>query len=219
MAEKMLVTQALDERDLLVKKIGDKIAKASFTDVKKQNEEKVMEGRLNEVDFRKDAESAYQQIMDLIQRFQKIDAAIVASNAATMIHTSFGDYTVAGAISLRSRMRGFSSYDDEADFEQNLFNKMKNELDRRLITIENKNKQLETTAESMRLSILGKDSKGKDDKPLEVVATYVKENTAELVDPLDVQKKVEEIQERRTKLLSELDTQIKVSNATTFIEI
>ncbi len=26
MAEKMLVTQALDERDLLVKKIGDKIA-------------------------------------------------------------------------------------------------------------------------------------------------------------------------------------------------
>lgn len=32
MSEKMLVTQALDERDLLVKKIGDKIAKASFVD-------------------------------------------------------------------------------------------------------------------------------------------------------------------------------------------
>ena len=30
MSEKMLVTQALDERDLLVKKIADKIAKASF---------------------------------------------------------------------------------------------------------------------------------------------------------------------------------------------
>lgn len=28
MSEKMLVTQALDERDLLVKKIADKIAKA-----------------------------------------------------------------------------------------------------------------------------------------------------------------------------------------------
>ena len=32
MSEKMLVTQALDERDLLVKKIGDKIAKANFVD-------------------------------------------------------------------------------------------------------------------------------------------------------------------------------------------
>lgn len=75
------------------------------------------------------------------------------------------------------------------------------------------------TAENMRLCILGKDSKAKDDKPLEVVDTYMMENTAELVDPLDVQKKVGEIQEKRAKLLSELDTQIKVSNATTFIEI
>ena len=81
MSEKMLVTQALDERDLLVKKIGDKIKKASFSDMKKHNEEKVMEGRLTEEDFRKEAESAYQQINDLIARFQKIDAAIVASNA------------------------------------------------------------------------------------------------------------------------------------------
>ena len=41
MADKMLVTQALDERDLLVKKINDKIAKASFVDTIKPNEEKV----------------------------------------------------------------------------------------------------------------------------------------------------------------------------------
>jgi hypothetical protein len=38
-----------------------------------------------------------------------------------MIHTSCGDYTVAGSVSLRSRMRGNGSYDDEADFEQSLF--------------------------------------------------------------------------------------------------
>lgn len=41
MGEKMLVTQALDERDLLVKKITDKIAKASFVDTIKPNEDKV----------------------------------------------------------------------------------------------------------------------------------------------------------------------------------
>lgn len=219
MAEKMLVTQALDERDLLVKKIQDKIEKASFTDVKKRNEEKVLDRRIPEENFRQEAESAYQQIMDLVERFQKIDAAIVASNAVTMIHTSFGDYTVAGAISLRSRMRHSGSYEGEADFEQSLFIKMKNELDRHLISIDNRNKQLEVAAEGMRLSILGKDSKVKDDKSLEVVNTYVKENTTELIDPLDVRKKIAEIQEKRAKLLSELDTQIKVSNATTFIEV
>ena len=37
MSEKMLVTQALDERDLLVKKISDKIDKASFVDTIKVN--------------------------------------------------------------------------------------------------------------------------------------------------------------------------------------
>ena len=87
MAEKMLVTQALDERDLLVKKIQNKIAKASFTDVKKRNKKNVLDRRILEEGFRQEVESAYQQIMDLIERFQKIDAAIVASNAATMIHT------------------------------------------------------------------------------------------------------------------------------------
>lgn len=219
MAEKMLVTQALDERDLLVKKIGDKIAKASFTDVKKHNEEKVIEGRLTEEDFRKDAESAYQQILDLIQRFQKIDAAIVASNAATRINTSYGEFTVAGAISLRSRLRGAGSYDGEADFESALQNKMAREFERRVEFAEMKNKQLQNTAESMRLSILGKDTKVKEDKPLEVVDTYVRENTTEIVDPLDVQKKVAALQEKRNNLLTELDTQIKVSNATTFVEI
>ena len=52
-----------------------------------------------------------------------------------------------------------------------------------------------------------------------MVDAYVKENTTELVDPLDVKKKLEQLEEKRNTLLTELDTQIKVSNATTFIEI
>ena len=59
----------------------------------------------------------------------------------------------------------------------------------------------------------------KMDRPLDVVDAYVKENTTELVDPLDVKTKLEELEEKRNILLAELDTQIKVSNATTFIEI
>ena len=219
MADKMLVTQALDERDLLVKKIQDKIEKAAFVDTVKPNEEKVLDARVSRDEFAKDAESAYQQIRDLIDRFQKIDAAIVASNAKTKIRTSYGEYTVAGAISLRSRLRGAGSYDGDADFESALQRKMENEYERRVELAEMKNKQLQTTAEGMRLSILGKDTKVKDDKPLEVVETYVKENTTELVDPLNIKEKAAALTEKRDTLLTELDTQIKVSNATTFIEI
>jgi hypothetical protein len=219
MSEKMLVTQALDERDLLVKKIVDKIEKASFVDTMKPNEEKVYAKRISKEDYAKEAESAYQQIMDLIERFQKIDAAIVASNAQTEITTSYGKFSVAGAISLRSRLRGVGGYQSNADFEGILQNKMKMEYNDRVRSCDIKNCQLQSTAEEMRLSILGRDAKIKDDKPLSVVEAYVKENTTELVDPLDVKKKLEALEEKRNTLLTELDTQIKVSNATTFIEI
>lgn len=42
MSEKMLVTQALDERDLLVKKINDKIQKMQVVDTKKHYETKTI---------------------------------------------------------------------------------------------------------------------------------------------------------------------------------
>ena len=106
-----------------------------------------------------------------------------------------------------------------ADFEGRLQDKLNSEYNERVRFCDMKNSQLQNTAESMRLSILGRDSKAKDDKPLGVVDAYVKENTTELVDPLDVKKKIELLEEKRNILLTELDTQIKVSNATTFIEI
>lgn len=133
--------------------------------------------------------------------------------------TSYGSFTVAGAISLRARLRGMGAYDGEADFEGKLQEKLQNEYNERVRFCDNKNSQLQMTAENMRLSILGRDAKTKDEKPLSVVETYVRENTTELVDPLDVKKKLEKLEEKRNILLTELDTQIKVSNATTFIEI
>jgi len=175
--------------------------------------------RIGKEEYAKEAESAYQQIMDLIDRFQKIDAAIVASNATTEITTSYGTFTVAGAIALRSRLKGAGAYGSDADFEGKLQCKLATEYNERIQFADRKNTHLETTAEEMRLSILGKDSKTKDEKPLGVVDAYIKENTTTLVDPLDIKKKIEALDEKRNTLLTELDTQIKVSNATTFIEV
>ena len=55
MSEKMLVTQALDERDLLKKKISDKIGKASFVDTIKENEENVFKNRVSREEFARQA--------------------------------------------------------------------------------------------------------------------------------------------------------------------
>lgn len=216
--EKMLVTQALDERDFLAKKIMDKIENFRAVDYAKHNESKTWGEKKDRNEFEAETKSAYQQILDLSARYDKIEAAIVASNAATKVATSFGEYTVAAAIALKNRLSEDALFVKNA-FEARLLQKMQNQYDRCMLRIDEKNSDLECTAESMRLSILGKDTKTKDDKPLEVVETYIRENTAELVDPLHIVAKIEEISERRNKLLKELETQIKVSNATTLIAI
>lgn len=215
----MLVTQALDERDLLVKKIGDKIRKASFVDMAKHNEEKVIEAKLTRSEYETQAKADYQQILDLIDRYQKIDAAIVASNASTYIETSYGRFTVAGAIAMRSRLKSTGAYGDGAAFESSLIKKMEKEYESCVGDADDKNRDLQETAEQMRLSILGKDNKTKETRPLDVVDTYVKENTTELVDPIDIQNKIETLRTKRDTLLTELNTQIKVANATTTIEV
>ena len=219
MAEQMLVTQALDERDLLAKKIRDKIDNATFIDSIRNNEDKTMESRVSKAEFTKSAKASYQQIMDLIERYQMIDAKIIASNAETFIDTSYGKFSVAAAISLRNRLREKLRNGKHGDFETMLRDHLENDYDYFVEMIEEKNKQLKSTAENMRLSILGKDSKNKEERPLKVVDEYVKENTTEMVDPLSVQKKIEELTTKRDTLLTELDTRIKVSNATTLISL
>lgn len=219
MSEKLLITQALDERDLLVKKINAKINSASFLDTIKNNEVTVAGARIGKEEFAKQAAAAFQQINDLIARFQKIDAAIVASNATTKIQTSYGEFTIAGAISLRGRLRGTGAYRDDAEFEGTLLQKMERDLYNKVQSVDEKNRKMQSAAEQMRLTLLGKDTKTKDDTPLAVVESYVRENTTVLVDPLGIEKMIEEMKEKRDTLLRELDTQIKVSNATTYIEI
>lgn len=215
MENKLLITQALDERDLLVKKINSKIERIDFVDGKKRNEEKVIQQVITKEEFCKKVKTSYQQIQDLIKRYQKIDEAIITSNANTYIETAFGTYSVAVALSMRNRLRELNAM----DFETILRNKMEENYYEVLELKDLRNRRLEEDAEKMRLSILGKDGKYKDDKPLSVVDAYISENTVELIDPLNVLDEIESLKDKHTTLLSELETKIKISNATTFIEI
>lgn len=215
MENKLLITQALDERDLLVKKINSKIERIDFVDGKKRNEEKVIQQVITKEEFCKKVKTSYQQIQDLIKRYQKIDEAIITSNANTYIETSFGTYSVVVALSMRNRLRELNAM----DFETILRNKMEENYYEVLELKDLRNRRLEEDAEKMRLSILGKDGKYKDDKPLSVVDAYISENTVELIDPLNVLDEIESLKDKHTTLLSELETKIKISNATTFIEI
>ena len=228
--EQMLVTQALDERDLLEKKIRHKIATAKLVDYAKNNESRTYESRMEREEFNEKVKAQFQQISDLIKRYQRIESAIIASNASSTIDTSFGTYTVAEAIALRNRMRTRESVGNQetsdglrrnvtGGFRRLLADEMVRQHVSALNTIAAKNRTLETQAEVMRLNILGKDTKVREDKPLAVVDAYVQEHRAELLDPLDLVGRSRQILEDEELLLKELDSQIKISNATTMLTI
>ena len=157
MSEKMLVTQALDERDLLVKKLKDKIAQIRLVDTKRVNEEKTNGQRVTYDEFAAAATSAYQQITDYIYRYQRLDAAIVASNASHFVETSHGRFSVAGAIALRARLKGEGIYDADGAFEKALQVQFETQMNTALRETDMRNRAMEAQADSMRMAIVGKD--------------------------------------------------------------
>ena len=147
-------------------------------------------------------------------RFWRLNRAIIRSNANTILKTSQGDLSVAEVISMRDELKSIEPY----NFRASLISKMEEEEAARKIEVSIANKSLAEKAESMRLAILGKDSNKRDDKPLEVVNEFIKQNTTELLDPLSINKKIEEFKDFNSKILREFDSAIKVSNAITYIE-
>ena len=185
MAERMSVTQALDERDLLVKQINDKMAYTSFVEVI-GCEESILPGQqISRTEYAGRAESAYRRIIELMERYHRIHAAIMTSNSGTWIETSFGRFTVAVALSLRSRLQGTGTYEYDSDFEGNLCRKLRKEYEEKL----------------------------------KLAKSSTPEGGMELLDPLKAQERAELLEERKDMLIRELDTQIKVSNAVTLIEL
>lgn len=68
-----------------MKKINDKINAATFTDIVKHNEDTVYERRLTREEYKRAVESTYQQICDLIERYNmSIENYNFACNTKTL---------------------------------------------------------------------------------------------------------------------------------------
>lgn len=238
---RITVVQALDERDLLVKKIMNKTQKAQFVDLMKPKAAVTWERRITRAAFAAEAQSALQQIQDLIVRYDSLNAAITAANAATYLDTSQGRMTVSCAIALRNRLRGSGPYGELTDFEGRLVKRMekcyreeqelmrkKNEGIRREAAVQHKGNT--ASGSSARVVLLknagaqerSKELRGNVKDGAGTADGFRQEKNPELmrmVDPLNLRRRAEEIAERREALLAELETKIKISNATTFVTV
>ena len=216
MARKILVAEALDERDLLAKKITDKIGKISFVDVIRPNEENVFNLRQEKGKYIAKVKSGYQQL-------QKLDEAILVSNANAAIRTEIGEMTVASAILLRSRMKETEklSGTGKKDFGMQFLNELEQQYTNAVLQAKQENENLQRRADMMRKQMDGNSTTpaAENKNTEDFLKQYVHENSVRVVDPLDLKNRLEEMKKQQKKLLKELDMKIKVSNALTYVEV
>ena len=220
----LLMIHALDERDLLRSRIMGKIGKITFLDYKKQCEERTAETLMEEKAFCDKVKDEFQSIKDLIRNYDELDAAIIASNATTIVKTKYGNYTVAAAIALKQRLKLSNGRDINKaalllDKNLDLKKDFESEMIDIMAKLKNAQTALEASAEGMRNSILGGDKAKKDSASIAVVDEYLKKNSYKLVDPLSLADKLQSLKEEREDLYKELDTAVKISNATTMIQV
>lgn len=207
--ETMTVHKALAELKVLDSRIENAILSGDFVITKKNNQDTV-KGKTAE-QYKAKALDVYQKASDLIRRRNAIKNAVVVSNANTKVKIGDTEYTVVEAIERKNH--GMDYYIQLRDFLSQQFAKQKSELEKH-------NASLQQKAEQFAMGMMnGKEVKTDSEEYIAVVDTYIKANTMMLLDPLGIEKKIEELDDMINKFLPEVDAALSVSNAVTTITI
>lgn len=214
--EKMIVTQALDERDLLKKKIRDAIAKCDFVAVQKPGDDVIAQDKQKVADYEAEVKASFQSIRDMMDRYTRLDAAILLANATTKIEVAGKTMTRAAAINLRKMMKGQGLAD--TDFTDVMIRKMTTDLDRARLKIARSQEVADRQREVMSNSLVSSDKKVLSEDNLKSITAYCDNLVLKLVDPIDIEKTIADMQEKWDNLSTNLESAIRISNATTYVE-
>lgn len=206
--EKMLVTQALNELNLLDARIQRETNIAKFITAAKTNEKNVTPNVTKE-EFGIRAKASYQSILDLIKRRDAIKKAIVASNAVTEVTINGETMTVASAIELKTSI----------EYEAGLLVMMKNQYERAKSDVGMQNIRLQEKIDTfISQNISGKEAKTKKDDYAALVDPIRTAGEYSLVDPLHIEDKIRLLEERIEGFRANVDSALQISNCTTLIE-
>ena len=219
MSEKLLTCDALDERDFLRKKLTRAIDKGKFVGSKRIKDKKV--GAVPVEDFTEDVVSDFQSVTDMIKRYQALDVAIIQANAVTKVTTRSGrEMTRAEAIALRRSLSGtVMGMPGESDFTGHLIREMESQYAKATAAVQSFNQKADTELENYKTSFAGRDnSKTLKEEEVAAIEKLTADLYGELVDPIGIKDKLEALREEHDTLAKELDSAIKISNATTYVE-
>jgi hypothetical protein len=207
--KKITVTRGMRDLKLLKDRIDKKIARAKFVGIHQNKKDEVLQVCVTKSQFVKDAEANYESIIDMIEQRKQIKSKIMLSNAVTMVKIGGQEYTITEALARKNSI----------EFEQNFLAQMRHQLSIMRDAIERQKPKLEESVQKMIEENLGKDAKPTKEDYNTIADPFLKANELNLLDPCDISKKVEELDDDIDTFLAEVDLVLSESNAKTEIEI
>lgn len=207
--KKISITEALNKLKLYDAKINKAIEQHEYVGAAKKSSNMI--GAQSKEKFKENAKSSYQSVVDLIKNRNKLKSLIVQSNATTTVEINGRTMTVAEAIERKNSIQ----------YEIDLLNTLKHQYSSATRTVNSENKRVDAQIDSLLETFIGKDSEKKSTKEGQAVIadSYREKNEFELVDPLDIYDKIQELENEIDGFNSNVNTALVLSNATTFIEI
>lgn len=206
---KISITEALNELKLYDSKIEKAIANAKFTGAVKKSADKV--GVEKRDDFITRSKASYQSIVDLIANRNALKSAIVKSNAVTEVEINNRKMTVAEAIERKNSIQ----------YDSDLLTELKRQYAVDKMTVDKENKKVDAKVDELLSTLIGKDSDkkiSKDDQEA-IEKPYRDKNEFEFIDPINIYDTMLTLETDIDGFNSSVNTQLVLSNATTFIEI
>lgn len=212
--EQMTIHKALSELKIIDDRITKAIYAGTYVLANKHSNNKIHGMTVDE--FKNDMKADFQKVSDLIARRNAIKRAVVASNAITKVKIGDKEMTVATAI--ESKNHGMELKEVFKSYLERQYTAAKQELDK------NSGDLLEKRAENYVLSVIQaqpKDSKMTVDSDVmkNLRAQYIKDNAYDIIDPIDVKKVIEDLDNEISSFMTEVDAALSTSNALTVIDV
>ena len=208
--EKMTVHKALCELKTLESRITKGISENIYVFANKHSNAKV--GGMTVSAYCEEIKSKYESVTDLIRRRDALKRAVVLSNASTRVSIGGKEYTVAEAIEMKN---------NGIPLLRILLNKLdKDTRSARREADENNGDYLEHRADEYIKSLYGNtDMKNASDEVKKVRADFITSQTLEIVDPISIKEKMEQLDAEINEFMVNVDAALSVSNALTEISV
>jgi hypothetical protein len=205
--ETMSIQRGLAELKLLDKRINNATSQSQLIGVRIG--EKPVTGYKDDAEFSDTAKAKYQSVTDLIKRRDAIKGAIVVANAITDVKVGNETMKIATAIERK----------DSIAYKQSLLHSLRRQYHDATLDYQRKEDAFKAKLDQHLETLYGKEGKVKGGENKEALKPFLDLNEPHLVDPLNLKKEIDELQEYIDIFETEVDFALSEVNVKTEITI